>query len=327
MIFAQLDTLILILPLLAVFAFFRWRRQRSYFTFSMLPYLRERIRPVSRFVHLPKVLELFALLALVLALLDPVQLSAERSIVNKGLDILLVLDLSWSMQEPIDLEGALERRRAGIARREVTRLEAVKEAMLGFVQKRHGDRVGLVVFSENAYVVAPMTLDLAYLTNYLRMVDQKTLSSEGQTAIGEGILTALNLAEQQKQEGGKALSRVMIVLTDGENNTGRDVFAAIQKAAEARFKIYFIGVKVERAAETPRIIAAVQTTGGGYYDVRDTEQLNRAYAEINRLEKGTYLTKAQVAHVPYYHPFALASLGLLATSICLRAIPYFIEVS
>ena len=97
--------------------------------------------------------------------------------------------------------------------------------MLGFVQKRHGDRIGLIVFSENAYVVAPMTQDMGYLTNYLRMVDNKTLASEGQTAIGEGILTALNLAEQQKQESGKNLSKVMIVLTDGENNTGRDVYA------------------------------------------------------------------------------------------------------
>jgi Ca-activated chloride channel homolog len=327
MIFTRLDTLYMVLPLLVVSAFFKWRSRKSYLTLSTLPYLHNRIRPVSRFVYFPRILELFALVALAIALLNPVQPLAERTIVNKGLDILLVLDLSWSMQEPIDLDGALQRRRAGITQKEPTRLEAVKEAMLRFVQKRHGDRIGLVVFSENAYVVSPMTQDVAYLTNYLRMVDNKTLASEGQTAIGEGILTALNLTEQQKQEGGKALSKVMIVLTDGENNTGRDVYAAIQKAAQARFKIYFIGVKIERAAETSRIIAAVQATGGGYYDVRDTEQLNKAYAEINQLEKGTYLTKAQVSHVPYYHPFALASLALLAASIGLRALPYFIEVS
>jgi Ca-activated chloride channel homolog len=327
MIFTQLDTLYIILPLLVAFFFLRWRRRRSYLTHSMLPYLSKQIRPVSRFVHLPKVLELLALVVLALALLNPVQPSAEHTIINKGLDILLLLDLSWSMQEPIDLEGALERRRAGVVRKEVTRLEAVKEAMLRFVQKRHGDRIGLIVFSENSYVVAPMTQDIAYLTNYLRMVDNKTLSSEGQTAIGEGILTALNLSEQQKQGSGKNLSRVMIVLTDGENNTGRDVYGAIEKAAQARFKIYFIGVEVKRAAETPRLIAAVRSAGGNYYDVRDAEQLGKAYAEIDRLEKGTYLTKAQVAHVPRYHPFALASLALLAASLGLRAIPYFIEVS
>jgi Ca-activated chloride channel homolog len=327
MIFTRLDSLYIIIPLLVAFAFFKWRRRKSYLTLSMLPYLRNRIRPVSRFVYLPRVLELFALLVLAIALLNPVQPSAERTIFNKGLDILLILDLSWSMQEPIDLEGALERRRAGITRKEVTRLEAVKEVMLGYVQKRQGDRIGLVVFSENAYVVAPLTQDVAYLTNYLRMVDNKTLASEGQTAIGEGILTAINLAEQQKQGSGKSLSKVMIVLTDGENNTGRDVYAAIQKAGQMGFKIYFIGVEVRRAAETPRLIAAVRAAGGNYYDVRDAEQLSKAYAEIDRLEKGTYLTKAQVAHVPRYHPFALASLILLAAGTALRAIPYFIEVS
>lgn len=327
MIFTRLDSLYIVLPLLLVFAFFKWRRRISYFSLSMFPYLRNRIRPVSRFVYLPRFLEFFALVVLAIALLNPVQPLAERTIVNKGLDILLLLDLSWSMQEPIDLEGALERRRAGITRKEVTRLEAVKEVMLGFVQKRYGDRIGLVVFSENAYVVAPLTQDVAYLTNYLRMVDNKTLASEGQTAIGEGILTALNLAEQQKQGSGKGLSKVMIVLTDGENNTGRDVYAAIQKAAQTGFKIYFIGVEVRRAAETPRLIAAVRAAGGNYYDVRDAEQLSKAYIEIDRLEKGTYLTKAQVAHVPRYHPFALASLALLAVSIGLQAIPYFTEVS
>jgi Ca-activated chloride channel homolog len=327
MIFTRPDTLTIIVPLLLVFFFFKWRRRRSYLTHSMLPYLRNYIRPVSRFVHLPKVLEFLALLALVIALLNPVQPLAEHSIINKGLDILLVLDLSWSMQEPIDLEGALQRRRAGVVRKEVTRLEAVKEAMLRFVQRRHGDRIGLIVFSENAYVVSPMTQDITYLTSYLRMVDNKTLASEGQTAIGEGIFAALNLSAQQKQEGGRNLSKVMIVLTDGENNTGRDVYGAIEKTARARFKIYFIGVKIERAAETPRLIAAIQTAGGNYYDVRDAEQLGKAYGEIDRLEKGTYLTKAQVAHVPRYHPFALIALALLATSIGLRAIPYFIEVS
>jgi Ca-activated chloride channel homolog len=327
MIFTRLDTLTIILPLLLLLFFFKWRRRKSYFTHSMLPYFRKQIRPVSRLVHLPKVLEFSALLVLTLALLNPVQPSAEHTIINKGLDILLLLDLSWSMQEPIDLEGALERRRAGVVRKEVTRLEAVKEAMLRFVQKRHGDRIGLIVFSENAYVVSPMTQDIAYLTSYLRMVDNKTLASEGQTAIGEGILTALNLSEQQKQGSGRSLSRVMIVLTDGENNTGRDVYSAIEKAARARFKIYFIGVEVKRAAETPRLIAAVKAAGGNYYDVRDAEQLAKVYAEIDRLEKGTYLTKAQVAHVPRYHPFALVALALLAASIGLRAIPYFIEVS
>jgi Ca-activated chloride channel homolog len=327
MIFTRLDILYIIVPLLLVFAFLTWRRRKTYLTHPMLPYIQDRIRPVSRFVHFPRVLEFVALLVLVFALLNPVRLSAERTLVNRGLDILLVLDLSWSMQEPIDTDGAIQRRRAGIVHKEVTRLEAVKEAMIRFVEKRHGDRIGLIVFSQNAYVVAPMTQDLAYLKNYLNMVDAKTLASEGMTAIGEGIYTGLNLWNQQKDGVGKNQSKVMVVLTDGENNAGRDPFGAIEKAAQGGFKVYFIGVKLERVRDTPRLIAAVQAAGGDYYDVRDAEQLGRAYYEIDRLEKGTYLTKAQATQVPMYHAFALASLGLLLASVGLRAIPYFMDVS
>src|SRR5262245_65700449 len=163
MIFTRLDTLYIVLPLLLVFSFFMWRRRKSYFSLSMLPYLRNRIRPVSRFVYLPRILELFALVLLAIALLNPVQPLAERTIFNRGLDILLVLDLSWSMHEPIDLEGALERRRSGITRKEVTRLEAVKEDMLSFVQKRHGHRIGLIAVRENVDVVGGSTRAVRHL--------------------------------------------------------------------------------------------------------------------------------------------------------------------
>ncbi len=327
MIFTRLDVLYIIVPLLLVLAVLLLRGRKTYLAHPMFPYIQGRIRPVSRFVHLPRVLELMALLALTLALLHPVLPTAERTLVNRGLDILLVLDLSWSMQEPIDTDGAIQRRRAGIVHNEVTRLDAVKDAMIRFVERRRGDRIGLIVFSQHAYVVAPMTQDLAYLKNYLRMVDAKTLASEGMTAIGEGIYSALHLWNQQKDGTGKNQSRVMIVLTDGENNAGRDPFDAIEKVAQAGFKIYFIGVKLERVRDTPRLIAAVQAGGGDYYDVRDADQLSRAYLDINRLEKGTYLTKAQATHVPFFHPFAIASLALLAVSVGLRAIPYFIDLS
>jgi len=71
----------------------------------------------------------------------------------------------------------------------------------------------------------------------------------------------------------------------------------------------------------------VGTTGGNYYDVRDAGQLEQAYLDINRLEKGTFFTKERLTHLPYFYPFALASLVLLAASIGIRAIPYFIEIS
>jgi Ca-activated chloride channel family protein len=306
----------------------RWQKRKSYFTHPLLFYLKTQIRPASRLVYFPRFLELLSLGFLVVALLDPMLPSAERLIAKRGLDIMMILDLSSSMQEPIDLKGALERQRLGLRTKEKSRLEAVKEAMTTFVQGRRDDRLAVIVFSENGYVVAPMTFDAAYVKRYLQMVDNKTLASEGQTAIGEGIFTALDLAARQSRDGrGISKGKVMIVLTDGENNTGRDVYQAIQRATEEKFKIHFIGVEVEKARDAPRLIAAVEKTGGKYYDVRDATQLDNAYQDINKTEKGTFLVKTLDKQTPWFYQFALSSLGLLAASLALRAIPYFIEIS
>ncbi len=326
--FARLELLWILVPLIAIVLALRWRRRRSYFTHPLLHYLQTRIRPASRLVFLPRFLELLSLGLLVVAILDPVLPASQRLIAKKGLDIIMVVDLSSSMQEPIDLKGAMEWQRQGIRLKEKDRLAAVKEAMAAFVQRRRDDRLAVVVFSENGYVVAPMTFDSAYVQRYLQMVDNKTLANEGQTAIGEGIITALDLAAKQGRDPrGGDKGKVMIVLTDGENNTGRDVFHAIGRAKEEKFKIHFIGVELEKARDAPRLIAAVEGTGGNYFDVRDANQLEEAYANINRTEKGTFLVKSQGKQVPWFYPFALASLCVLAASIALRAIPYFIEVT
>ncbi|MGH6831224.1 MAG: VWA domain-containing protein, partial [Methylocella sp.] len=161
--FARLDLLWVLLALIGLVWLIRWRRPKSYFTHPLLFYLKAHIRPASPLVYLPNFFEFIALGFLVVALLDPVLPFAERLVVKQGLDIIMVLDLSSSMQEPIDLKGALDRQRQGIKGKEKSRLEAVKEAMATFLQRRQDDRLAVVVFSENAYVVAPMTFDAAYV--------------------------------------------------------------------------------------------------------------------------------------------------------------------
>ena len=326
--FARLDLLWISLAIIGVVLLIRWRRRKNYFVHPLLFYLKPHLRPASPLVFLPKFLEYVALGFLVVALLDPVLPYAERLVAKQGLDIVMVLDLSSSMQEPIDLKGSLERLRQGIKTREKSRLEAVKEAMSAFVQRRQDDRLAIVVFSENGYVVAPMTFDEAYVRRYLQMVDNKTLAGEGQTAIGEGIITSVDLALKQARDGrGATKGKVMVVLTDGENNTGRDLYEAITKAKAENFKIHFIGVEVDRVRDAPRLIAAVESTGGKYYDVRDAQQLQSAYADINNTERGAFLVKTLDRQVPWFYPFALTSLGILAASMALRAIPYFTEIS
>src|SRR6266511_779508 len=316
--FARLDLIWIFIPLIFLILVIRWRRRKSYFTHPLLFYLKTRIRPASGLVYLPKFFEFMALGFLLVALLDPVLPYAERLVAKQGLDIILVMDL----------KGALERQRQGIKSKEKSRLEAVKGAMANFLQRRQDDRLAVVVFSENGYVVAPMTFDESYVTRYLQMVDNKTLAGEGQTAIGEGILTSLDLASKQARDGkGADKGKVMIVLTDGENNTGREPYQAIARTIQNKFKIHFIGVEVEKVRDAPRLIAAVEGTGGKYYDVRDAQQLENAYSDINKTEKGTFLVKTLDKQIQWFYPFAMASLGLLAASVALRAIPYFIEVS
>ena len=326
--FARLDLLWIFVAIFALLLLIRWRRRKSYFAHPLLFYLQPHLRAASPLVYLPKFLEYVALGFLVVALLEPVLPFAERLVAKQGLDIILVLDLSSSMQEPIDLKGSLERQRQGIRTKEKSRLEAVKEAMERFVERRQDDRLAIVVFSENGYVVAPMTFDETYVRRYLKMVDNKTLAGEGQTAIGEGIATSVDLALKQAREGqGATKGKVMVVLTDGENNTGRDLYEAIAKARAEHFKIHFIGVELDRVRDAARLIAAVESTGGKYYDVRDARQLEEAYADINSTERGSFLVKIVDKQVPWFYPFALASLGFLAASLALRAIPYFVEVS
>lgn len=328
MIFTQLDLLYSLVPLVLFVLLIKWKRRKNYLTHPLLAYLRDRIRPPSSLVYLPRLLEFSALGALLIALTNPVLPSTEHLITKKGLDIILILDLSGSMHDPLNFGATLQQMlRMPMGDRVKSRLDAVKEAMISFVKKRRGDRIGLVVFSQNGYVVAPMTDDIPYLTRYLQMVDRNTLAGEGQTAIGEGILSALGLVSQQNHENNESRDNLMVVFTDGENNTGRDVYAAIQQARDRHFRIHFMGIEVEKAIGGSRLIEAVRATGGSYYDVRNGEQLEKANQDINRLESGTFLAKKQVAYVPRFYPFALASFLLLSASIALRAVPYFIEIS
>jgi Ca-activated chloride channel family protein len=328
MIFTEPERLLVLLPAVLAVLLIAWKRKRPFLAHPLLFHLVGKLRPVSRVVYLPRLLELLALAAVLLALLSPVLPSAEYAVSNEGLDIVLTLDLSSSMEEPIDMVGALRRERQGIIVKEKTRLDAVKEAMIKFVQSRRTDRVGVVVFSEEGYVVVPTTTDVPYVVRYLNMVDMRTLAGEGQTAIGEGIWTAMGQVQAQSRDGGQARKgKVIVVLTDGENNTGRDVVDAIRAAGAAGFRVHFIGVEVEKAKDAPRVIAAVRDTGGKYYDVRKEPELLQAYFDIDRMEKTRVISSTQVKNLPYYAPFVLAAVLLLSAALLLRTRPYFTELS
>jgi Ca-activated chloride channel family protein len=328
MIFSAPERLWLLLPATLLVFLIAWKRKKPYFTNSLLRQIMAQIGPASRWVYVPRGLEVLAVGALVLAVIKPVLPSASYAVSNEGLDIVLALDLSSSMEEPIDMIGAMRRERLGIVVKEKTRIEAVKEAMIRFAESRRTDRLGVVVFSEEGYVVVPMTNDLPYVSRYLRLVDTRTLSGEGQTAIGEGIWTSIGQAHAQARDGARGRKgKVIVVLTDGENNSGRDVVDALQSAGAYGFRVHFIGVEVEQAKNAKQIIAAVNNTGGKYYDVRKEQELLQAYFDIDRIEKARFISTTQVKNVPHYMPFALTAFILLFAAQVLRTRAYFTEIS
>jgi Ca-activated chloride channel family protein len=319
-----------LLDAVALVALLRLARRRNYFGHSLLAYLYGRIGPPPLDIFLPKLLDAAGLVFLCLALLNPVIPFAEHTVRNEGLNLVLVVDLSSSMQMPVT--GG-KRMSSGAAE---TRLDAVKRAIEEFIRRRKGDRIGIVVFSNNAYVVSPMTLDHDYLVNYVQMINERTLSDEGMTAIGEGLLLARDLLLRQTAEPGRdPRGNVIVLLTDGENNTGRPVEFALKEVREAEIKTYFIGVEVVMGVtaatqgfnDAPVLVTGVRSTGGRYFNARDAAQLEQAYREIHAIEKGRFLTRSKLRDVPAFAPFAWSALAALTTGLLLRAVPRFRELS
>src|SRR5215471_12258584 len=122
-----------------------------------------------------------------------------------------------------------------------TRLDATKAAIKTLVQLRHDDRLGLVVFSDHAYVISPLTFDHDYLLHYIDTVDDQMLRGEGMTAIGDGLaLSDFLLAKQSTAQGHR--NQVVVLFTDGENNIGRDPLEVMHEADAAHIRVHMVGL-------------------------------------------------------------------------------------
>ena len=332
--FTQLDLLYYIVPCFLLVLFVRWRGRNHYLGYSRLVEWRNYFSRAGKLVYLPLFLQWAAFGCLLVAVLNPILSFAEQEIQFTGLDIVLTTDLSASMQQalPIDaVEAAKYVRKDSFFSPlglNPSRLDAVKIAVKNFIRQRRNDRMGLVVFSSNAYVVSPMTLDYDYLSGYIDMMDHRTLVGEGMTPSARGVYVGTNLVLKQN-EGGQEDSgdQLLIVLTDGENNYGRSPIQAVEYAREKGLKIYLIGVDVPSSSLTNRLIAAVKSAGGTYYDVRNQEQLNDAYWEIGALERGGVCRQQYHRSVPLYHQAVFACVVCLALALSLRGFSYFTDLS
>lgn len=262
---------------------------------------------------LPGTLHAAALLLFVIALARPQRTNKETVVESDGIDIVLAIDVSGSM-EAADF---------ALANHRVSRLEAAKAVVDDFVMAREHDRIGLVVFGEEAFTQVPLTLDHQSLSNFLGQV-RIGIAGPDATAIGHAIVVASKrLADLE------APTKVVILLTDGHDNVDG---VTPQQAAEAAnalgITIYTIGVGATRqplgpgplalltvaapeAVDDVTLTQVAEATGGRYFRATDTTSLTEIYATIDDLEK----TTAEVTE--YVHRDELFHKALVPGLICL----------
>lgn len=275
---------LLLIPLLAAYYWWRGRKKQTSITYSSVKIFKE--FPSTwreRIKHTPVVFRLLALALLIVALARPQSFSSGENIYTEGIDIAMVLDISGSMLAE-DLRP--------------NRLEAAKNVIDDFIQKRISDRIGLVVFAREAFTQCPLTVDYLVLRNLLGEI--KSGMVDDGTAIGNAIANGVNRLKESD-----AKSRIMILLTDGVNNAGEiDPVSAAQIAKTFGVRIYTIGVGTKGEAPYPvstpfgtryqmvpvEIDEAVLqnisgTTNGKYFRATNNKALQDIYAEIDKLEK------------------------------------------
>ena len=325
-----------IVAALMVLGVLRWRANRRFVastTVSMLAAARYRASALRR---LPLAVLAAALVLLGGALMEPVLPYSQTEITSRGLDIVIALDLSSSMLEemgrirpPRTLQNLTFSTRDSAAPMAAvkTRLTATKDAIRSFVRSRRDDRVALVVFSDNAYVISPLTFDHDYVVRYVDMIDDQLLRGEGMTAIGDGL--ALSNYLLSKQGGGDRRNQVVILFTDGENNKGRDPLEVLRESNAANIRVHMVGVDLEEEVrnkpQVQRLFQSIARFGGRYFNASTSCDLELASRTLDQIEKGVLVSRPFVRDAPVYQWFALPALLCLAVAITLRAVPFFID--
>ena len=235
-------------------------------------------------------------LAALVALARPIWIGDPVALPTSGRDLLLAVDVSPSMRKR-DM-------RLGI--NIVNRLEAVKEVVADFVEQREGDRLGLVLFGDQAYLQTPLTFDRKTMQTLLNEAQLGFAGSDG-TAIGDAIGLSVKRLQQRPEN-----HRVVILLTDGANNAGAlDPIKAAQLANTAKVTIYTIGIGASNASDfDERTLAGIaKITGGQFFRARDPQELAAVYKELNRLEPVAQEAETIRPTVSLFHwPLAVAFL-------------------
>jgi Ca-activated chloride channel family protein len=261
-----------------------------------------------------------ALIFLILALARPQTGQSSSEVLTEGVDIILCLDTSGSMQA-LDFE---------INGKRVNRLQAVKQVVARFIKKRKSDRMGMVVFAVNAYTQCPLTLDYGVLNGFL---DRVQIGMAGDmTAIGSALATSV-----KRLRDSKAKSKVVVLLSDGRNNAGAiDPETAARLARSYQVKVYTIGVGSKGPApfevdtvfgkqlvyqnvdlDEASLKQIADLTGGEYFRATDTQSLEAIYGKIDAMEKTKVKVKEYREYTEQFPFFLVSGLIFLGVEVVL----------
>src|SRR5580692_437736 len=247
------------------------------------------------------------LAAFIVALAQPRIAKSTTQVKASGIDIVVALDLSGSMNTPDYIEGG----------QGVSRFNMAKSVLEKFVQERPDDRIGLVVFAAQAFIASPMTLDHDYLLDNIDRLQIGTINSDA-TAIGDGLTTALNRLRDLQSK-----SKIIVLMTDGGNNSGKiDPITAAQAAQALGVKIYTIGLGnreiTQRLGLPPGFLPDYDTleqisqmTGAKSYRADNVEKFKQIYADIDKLEKTESVVNKYTQFTELFPWLIAAGLSLL----------------
>ncbi len=311
----------LLLLILPVAGWYIWKHKSAQASLQISSLKGFKDAPVSWKVylrHMPIVLRCLAIAMLVVVLARPQSTNSSRNVITEGIDIVMTLDISSSMNA-LDFKP--------------NRLEAAKEVATQFISARENDKIGLVIFSGQSFTQCPLTTDGATLINLLADIKTGMMEEDG-TAIGLGLATAVNRIKDSK-----AKSKVIILLTDGVNNQGEVApLTAAEIAKTFGVRVYTIGVGTKGVAQIPvqtpygtrmvdqevkideemmKEISSI--TGGQYFRATDKNSLKRVYEEIDQLEKTKIEVKEYTKRSDEYLLWAVLAAIFMILEVFLKS--------
>ena len=262
---------------------------------------------------------------LIIALAQPRLTKSETKVTASGVDIAVALDMSGSMASE-DFE---------VNRKRLNRLAMAKEVLKKFIEKRPSDRIGIVAFATQAYIACPLTLDHDFLLENLERLQLGNID-DSRTAIGSALSTAINRLRELKSK-----SKIVILMTDGQNNSGKVAPLTVAEAAQKLgVKVYTIGVGTRGEAPMPAgrnpftgeimyqmrpvdidedtLQKIASMTGGKYYRADNAQRFQAIYGEIDKLEKTEAEVKKFSHHNELFGWIIAPGLALVLLEVLLR---------